>query len=163
MNIVIRDYGLEDYDFLVRCMKGIQEHIAAIDPLQRSKRAPDFSGEKWVEHTLGRVKKNDGAVFVAEYEGKRVGCVAGIIKVSSKEDLLDAFPFKDGRIIELFVDPTYRQKNIGFLLVERMENYFRNKGCSVSELGCLAGNTGAYKLYKKHGYIDGNIEMIKKL
>jgi len=163
MDVVIRDYRQEDYDFLVQCMEGIQGHIAAIDFLQRSKRVPDFSAKKWVDHTIERVKKNDGTVFIAEYEKKSVGCVAGIIKVSTEEDLLDVFPFKDGRIIELFVDPSYRQKNIGFLLVGRMESYFRGKGCTVSELGCLAGNTGAYKLYKKHGYVDNNIEMVKKL
>lgn len=163
MNIVIRDYRQEDHDFLVQCMNGMQEHIAAIDPLQRSRRVPDFSGEKWVEHTLERVKKNDGTIFIAECEGKNVGCVVGIVKVSTEEDLLDTLPFKDGRIIELFVDPLYRQKNIGSLLVEKMESYFRDKRCTVSELGCLTGNVGAYKLYKKHGYTDRNIEMSKKL
>lgn len=163
MDVVIREYRLDDRDFLVSCMNGMEEHIALIDPLQRSKRAPDFSGEKWVDHTVQRVKQNHGIIFIAEYEGKNVGCIIGIIKTATEEDLLDTWPFKDGRIIELFVNPSFREKNIGSLLVEKIERYFRENGCGVSELGCLATNGIAHKFYEKKGYIDRNIDMCKKL
>lgn len=163
MNVVIREYCSDDRDFLVKCMNGMEEYIAAIDPLKRSKRAPDFSGEKWADHTLQRVQQNHGIIFIAEYERKSVGCIIGIIKVATEEDLLDTLPFKDGRIIELFVDPSFREKNIGSILVEKIERYFCENGCGVSELGCLATNGIAHKFYEKKGYINRNIDMCKKL
>lgn len=163
MDVIIKKYRSDDRDFLVGCMNGMEEYIAAIDPLKRSKHAPDFSGEKWADHTLQRVQQNNGIIFIAEYEGKSVGCIIGIIKIATEEDLLDTLPFKDGRIIELFVDPSFRGQNIGSLLVEKIEQYFRESGCGVSELGCFATNGIAHKFYEKKGYSDRNIDMCKKL
>lgn len=144
-------------------MREMQEHIASIDFLKRSRRAPDFNPEKWVDHIMAKIERHTGVIFIAEAENKSIGCIVGIIKQTTEEDLLDTLPFKDGRIIELYVDPSYRKQNVGSLLVERMERHFCDKGCGAVQLGCFASNANAYKFYKKHDYTDVNIEMSKIL
>lgn len=164
MNTVfIREYRFTDRNFLVQCMREMQEHVASIDPLKRSRRVHDFNPEKWVDHIMAKIECHTGVIFVAEVEGKDVGCIAGIIKQATEEDLLDMLPFKDGRIIELYVDPSYRKQNVGSLLVERMERHFREAGCKAMQLGCFASNANAHKFYKKRGYMNVNIEMSKIL
>lgn len=163
MKVIIREYNNTDYQFLVRCMNSMQQHISFIDPFKRSLLPPDFQPRQWVANIFKKIKKTKGAIFIAEHMGKPIGCVVGIIKQSTREDHLDTSPFKDGRIIELFVESAFRGKNIGALLTKRIEKFFLIKGCKFIQLGCLATNIGAYKFYIKHGYKDWNIDMWKKL
>ncbi len=100
---------------------------------------------------------------MAQLRGKAVGCVVGIIKESTTVDLIDLFPFKDGRIIELFVEPLHRKLGVGSLLLKKIEQFFRAHGCGMSELGVFATNTNAFKFYKKYGYSERNVGMGKKL
>ncbi len=163
MKITVRQYRTSDRSFLVDCMNGMQRHIASIDALKRTRPVSKFNGERWVDLILKKIKKYKGVIFIAEVNEKPAGCVIGIIKESTKIDLIDLFPFKDGRIIELFVDPSFRRGGIGSLLLRNMERFFRSRGCKVAELGTFATNTRAYKFYKKHAYADRNIDMCKKL
>lgn len=144
-------------------MNIMQEHISSIDVLQRSRRLPDFKGEKWVDLILKKIKSSNGMIFIAEYKGRKAGCVAGIIKKPNRQDVIDTLPFMDGRIIELVVLSSYRGKNIGSSLVAKIEGYFRDQGCLVVELGCLTANTVARALYRKMEYTDKYIDMFKKL
>lgn len=145
------------------CMNGMQRHIASIDALKKTRPVSQFSVERWVDLILKKIKKYKGAIFIAEGNGKSAGCVVGIIKESTKIDLIDLFPFRDGRIIELFVDPSFRGEGIGSLLLRSMEGFFRKQGCKTAELGTFATNVRAYEFYKKHAYADRNIDMCKKL
>lgn len=56
-----------------------------------------------------------------------------------------------------------RLKGIGKLLMEKMEFYFKKKGCNVSGVDVFPPNRKAYRLYKKLGYRDRNIWMAKNL
>lgn len=162
MDVVIRPYKDEDREFLVKCMNGMQEHIASVDPINLSKPQEDFDGGVYVQNVLDKVKKFSGAIFIAECDGKKVGCVVGIIKEATDIDLIDTLPFRSGRTLELFVSPSYREKKIGTMLMERMEKYFHDQKCTVLELGCYETNKTAYNFYKKRGYIPRNIDLYKK-
>jgi ribosomal protein S18 acetylase RimI-like enzyme len=66
-------------------------------------------------------------------------------------------------VLELIVENGYREKGIGTLLMEKMEVYFKQKGCSVSGVDVFPPNKNAYQLYHKLGYLERNIWMTKKL
>lgn len=163
MKITVRNYRRGDKAFLVHCMNGMQEHVSSIDAFKKTRPVAEFNGEKWVDNIFVKIKKYNGIIFIAQHDGKAIGCIVGIIKESTKVDLIDLFPFKDGRIIELYVDPFYRKAGVGSLLLRKIEQFFRDNGCGISELGVFAANTNAFKFYKKHGYVERNIDMGKKL
>lgn len=158
----MRNYRDEDKEFLVGCIIGMQAHVFGIDSIKKTRPVIDFNAKQYVENLLKRVKENKGQIYIAEYGGKRVGCVAGIIKETAEADLIDEIPCRAGRIIELFVEPDARGKNIGSRLIEKMEMYFHENHCDMAELGVFITNTAARKLYDRLGYIDRNVEMCKK-
>jgi ribosomal protein S18 acetylase RimI-like enzyme len=49
------------------------------------------------------------------------------------------------------------------MLMEKVEEYFRQEGCENSRVEVFEPNVGARQLYQKLGYRDRMIELIKKL
>ncbi len=68
-----------------------------------------------------------------------------------------------GYVLELFVDKEFRNQNIGTNLMEKMEDYFRAKECDMSSLDVFATNAPGHEFYKKIGYMDRNVNLVKKL
>jgi len=161
--MLVREYQIQDTVVLVEHMRQLQQHIADIDPTHQSKPAGEFSAEQYVENLLRRIASHRGKIFVADDNGTVAGMIAGIIKETEGEDLVDLYPSRNGRVVELFVDPRFRKQRIGSLLMEQMESYFRSMQCRVVELGCFATNTSAVTFYAKHGYQERNIDFCKHL
>lgn len=161
--ISIREYADEDRKILDSFMLGMQTHIASIDPLSITRPGTDFDPHAYVENFLQRVLSKQGKIYLAQRGTQIVGCVVGVIREANDEDLIDLFPFRHGRVIELFVDPSARGGGIGLRLLGAMEEYFRAKQCTVSELGCFTANHGALALYKRHGYGERTCDLYRKL
>jgi hypothetical protein len=47
--------------------------------------------------------------------------------------------------------------------MEKLENYFRVKGCDIVRVECFVPNVGAYAFYTKLQYHDRMIDMVKRL
>jgi len=120
-------------------------------------------GADYTRRILETVRKNQGAVYIAERQGEAIGLIAGIIAQQSKEELLECVLSKDGVVLELFVDARHRRQKVGTALMRRMEAYFRKKGCNASRVEVFEPNVKAHKLYGKLGYVDRVIFMTKKL
>ena len=161
--MIVRPYTDDDRKLLERFVSGIQGHISTIDPLLRTRPAEEFSSAIYVDNLLRKVLTMNGVILLGEMNGIVAGCVAGIIKEATEEDLVDLFPFRHGRVLELFVDPAFRGQKIGPILLHHMEEYFRQQHCTVSELGCIATNVVALQCYRKAGYTDGAIDLYKQL
>jgi ribosomal protein S18 acetylase RimI-like enzyme len=87
----------------------------------------------------------------------------GTIPPQTKEDLLEGIPSKDGIVLELVVEADYRKKGVGTMLMNKLEEYFRQNKCDASRVGVFLPNIKARRLYKKLGYRDRDVYMIKKL
>jgi ribosomal protein S18 acetylase RimI-like enzyme len=162
MEVEVREYDGSDRTSFVRLMEELQDYVVSLDDLKRMRRMPAY-GESYTERTLQNVAKNNGIIYVAETKGRIVGVVVGIIPEQTKEELLELVPYKRGVVLELIVENGYREKGIGTLLMEKMEGYFKQKGCSVSGVDVFPPNKNAYQLYCKLGYLERNIWMTKKL
>ncbi len=162
MEAAIREYCDSDKTSFVRLMEELQDYLVSIDDLKRMRRMPEY-GESYTERTLQNVAKNNGNIYIAETKERIVGLVVGIIPEQTKEELLELVPFKRGVVLELIVENGYRGKGVGTLLMEKIEDYFKQKGCSVSGVDVFPPNKNAYHLYCKLGYLDRNIWMTKKL
>jgi len=162
MKVTIREYRCADRTEFVRLMEELQDYLVSIDDLKRERRMPEY-GESYTERTLQNVAKNNGIIYVAESEGRIVGLVVGIMPEQTKEELLERVPFKRGNVLELIVENGYRRKGVGIMLMESIEGYFKQNGCSVSGVDVFFPNKNAYRLYSKLGYRERTIWMTKKL
>lgn len=163
MEVAIREYGgAADRREFVRLMEELQDFLVSVDDLKRERRMPEY-GEGYTERTLQNVSKSNGVVYVAEAEGRIVGLVVGIMPEQTKEQLLEQVPFKRGVVLELVVEDGFRGKGVGTMLMEKMEGYFKQNGCSVSGVDVFFPNKTAYRLYRKLGYRERDIWMTKKL
>lgn len=71
-----------------------------------------------------------------------------------------------GRHIEpdnVIIDPAYRNKGIGDLLMQWIYDYGRSKGCVASELNCYVSNSKGQKFWEKEGYTLLGYHYQKKL
>ena len=162
MKVAIREYRYDDRTEFIRLMEELQDYLVSIDDLKRERRMPEY-GESYTERTLQNVAKNNGIIYVAESEGRIVGLVVGIMPEQTKEELLERVPFKKGNVLELIVENRYRRKGVGIMLMESIEGYFKQNGCSVSGVDVFFPNKNAYRLYSKLGYRERTIWMTKKL
>ena len=162
MIVNIREYRSSDRTVFVDLMEESQDYLVSIDDLKRLRRMPQY-GESYTERTLQDVAKNNGVIYLAESEGRVVGLVVGIIHEQTKEELLELIPYKRGVVVELIVRKECREKGIGRLLMEKIEDYFKQKGCTAAMLEVFFPNKNALRLYGKLGYIERNVWMTKNL
>ena len=158
----IREYQESDRTAFVKLMEQLMDYVASIDDLKRLRCMPGF-GESYVQRMLQRVSENDGVIYVAELDSEPVGVVVGTILEQSKEDLLEHVPSKFGEVLELVVKAECRGKGIGTMLVNKLEEYFREKNCNILGVGVLAPNKRAHHLYNKLGYEDRSFYMTKSI
>ena len=85
----------------------------------------------------------EGFVLVRDpSNNKIIGYVIGILEKGNEE----------GHVISICVDPSYRRRGVGTLLMRYIENYFIRKGACISRLEVKTSNNPAIELYKKLGY-----------
>jgi GNAT superfamily N-acetyltransferase len=162
MEVAIREYPDSDRKAFVKLMEELQDYLVSLGDLKRMRRMPEY-GESYTERTLQNVAKSNGVIYIAETKGRIVGLVVGIIHEQTREDLLEHVPFKRGIVLELIVTHEYREKGIGTILMEKIEGYFKQNGCSVAGVDVFFPNKIAYRLYTKLGYHDRDIWMTKTL
>lgn len=160
--ILIRQYKPKDQKALVGLIEELQDYLVKIDPLQRLRRLPEY-GEKYIKNLLKKVKANHGAIFIASLEDNLLGFIAGTVEKQNKDDLLEYVPTKEGRILELIVSEKQRGQNTGSLLMKKMEEYFKRQNCDVVRVEVFEPNDGAHNFYKKLGYGDRVVDLIKKI
>ena len=162
MKTRIREYQGSDRTAFVKLMEQLMDYTASVDDLKRIRRMPGF-GASLTRRTLRKVAKNNGVIFVAELDAEPVGVVVGIIPEQTKEDLLEHVPSKSGEVLELAVKAGYRGRGIGTMLMNKLEEYFKENNCNLSGVGVLFPNKNAHRLYGKRGYEDRGIYMTKDL
>lgn len=161
--IIIREYRPDDVSAIITCLEKLQDHVTEVDNEHLLYQHPAGFGPKYTEYVMEKVKKYNGTIMVAEKESQIVGFAAGIIEEFPPDIILMHKPHISGRIIEIFVDSHFRGAKIGSRLVEKMEEYFREKGCEYARIEVLKHNTGSHRFYNRHGYEDRMIDTIKKL
>jgi len=153
-----QQYAVEVYKFF----EDFQDYLVNLDPLKRLKRIPGF-GEKVLEKTVKEVAQKQGVFYVALVGDKVVGFVVGVLEGQSDEGLLNAHPGIMGRVTELYVDDSFRGQGIGTKLMSKVEQYLKRKDCDYIWVEVFLPNVKTHDLYKKLGYQDRDIDMIKKL
>jgi ribosomal protein S18 acetylase RimI-like enzyme len=161
--VSIRPFEPADHPALRRIITELQTHIASLDPLQKVRKPEDFDARRYVDVLLKTLDNESGILLVAKENGILLGFIAGSIPPQIEEDLLDHYPTKEGKIHELVVSEKRREKGIGRMLIEKLEEQFRIQGCEYVRVGCFVPNTGTHAFYEKCGYSDRYVEMLKQI
>ena len=96
-------------------------------------------------------------------DNKVVGLIMGCIFPYEEYDYLDYKCPRRGEITELIVNKKARSKGIGNLLMNKIEEYFKEKDCEYIFVEVFGYNDNAFKFYSKDGYHTRMNTMIKKI
>ena len=119
--------------------------------------------EKRTQLDLEQIEKFEGKCFLAVENNKAIGLIMGCIFPYDEYDYLDYKCPKKGEVIELIIKKEYRNHNIGKILLNKMEEYFRKNNCEYSFIDVFAYNKSGINFYDKNGYHPRMIIDIKKL
>lgn len=162
MKITVRPYTANDKQLLISFIESLHTYLVAMDSMHRLRIEPGY-GEQKVNNLLAAFEKYEGVCFFAEAEGKAIGFVAGLIAKQSEENLLEVVPTRLGVVKELFVIEEFRNQQVGERLLEKIERYFKEKGCDSVWLEVFGDNHKAQNFYKSHGYQNRMLQMLKKV
>ncbi len=160
--ISIREFKPGDKKALFVLEEELQDYLVEIDPLHRLHRLSGY-GKKYIESLLKEIKSKNGAIFIADKDNIPFGFIAGIIEAQDQVDLMECIPTKAGRVLDLIVSKKQRGKRTGSLLIKKMEEYFQQQNCDVVRIHVFEPNNPARRFYKKLGYNERIIDIIKKL
>lgn len=158
--VSIKKYSAEDKKILVQLIEELQDYLVLIDPLKRLQRLSLY-GENYIEDLLEKIEEKNGAIFISSVKDIPVGFIAGTINIQDQDNLLECIPTKSGRVLELIVSEKHRGKKIGSLLMQKLEEYFQHQNCDIVRVEVFEPNEPAHGFYKKFGYTDRVIDMVK--
>ena len=147
MIIEYEDKYLEDVrDLLVE----LEEYIVNIDEDSLDIVSAAYR-EKMALVDLEEIKNNKGKCYLYIDNKNVVGLI------------MDYKCPKKGEVTELIMKKEYRNLNIGKILLNKMEEYFRKNNCEYSFIDVFAYNKSGINFYDKNGYHSRMIIDIKKL
>jgi ribosomal protein S18 acetylase RimI-like enzyme len=151
----IVEYKLEDIDTLKYLVSELQDSLKEIEPQTIA------SGSKvkdsYTEDLLENVRAKNGQIYLMKDSERVLGFVAVYLNHDNDEDVEYLY------VSDLIVVKSERGKGIGKLLLQKAEEYARNKKVEYVRIGSLVSNGGATQLYRKMGFDDYLITLQKKL
>ncbi len=162
MNVQIREYNDRDKKHIIDCVEKLHDHVVSLDPLKRLRKMPGYIDTE-VTNTFRTVKEQNGKILIAEDDGKFVGFIVGFMTKQSDENLMSVVPTKLGVISDVYVSDAYRGQGVGEKLMRAMEAYLKTLDCDTIWINIVSYNTNAHSFYKKMGYHDREISLMKKL
>lgn len=162
-NYWIREYKKNDLKELITLINDLRDHVVLVDSDWGLSRRPPLYGKIFAKKMVYLMENNNAKIIVADSKEGLIGFSVGNIIKQTKEDLLKFKPFKIGRIEMIFVKELYRKRNIGSMMVQAIEKYFKSKGCDFIKVGSYASNRISTKFYKNLHYKEYTIDFIKKI
>lgn len=101
---------------------------------------------------------NNDIVFVAEYEDKIVGYLAGNI-CEQISYITESFAELDN----ICINEIYRNMGVGTLLIDEFKKYCKNQNIENIKVTASAKNSKAIQFYLKNGFEDYNVTLKCKI
>lgn len=158
----ILKYSQENFQNLVLLMEKLQDYIVEIDPLKLNIRTHSY----WNRYTRSLVEKimfNQWIIYLLYDEQKCIWCIAWIILPSNDEWAYELKKEKMWEILELYVDGEYRWKRLWKQLMQKIEEYFKEKNCKYLFVDVFSPNINAYEFYEKMWYYSRMQTLVKEI
>jgi GNAT superfamily N-acetyltransferase len=125
---------------------------------RRTERA---AAEECLAINARRIQDAGGVQLVAEREGTVLGYLCAVMD----EAPVYVVAAKRRRmwIADLVVAETARGGGLGRALIAAAEDFARGQGATRINIGAVAGNAGAQRLYESLGYAPSSVERAKEL
>jgi ribosomal protein S18 acetylase RimI-like enzyme len=158
----IRPAVASDRPALERFMTALREHERTMSPgLLRP--GPEIAAQH-VARLLETVATHGGVALIAADTETRDPLGFAIAHVwTDSGTLFDEPAQRMGRLDELYVAEAARGRGLGRALVEACEAHFKACGLTHMQLGVLAGNRSAQRVYEAAGYADWLHTMIRRI
>ncbi|MBR0350239.1 MAG: GNAT family N-acetyltransferase [Clostridia bacterium] len=140
----------------------LQNYLIDIDDWHTQVMLPEYR-EKNFQMDMRKVNNQEGKIFLAIENDLIVGLIMGIVEEKDEIDKLTNDCAKTGSVIELIVKNNIRGNGIGKILLEEMEEYFKNIFCKRVNIEVFGPNKKGLNFYEKNGYISRDIIVSKKL
>ncbi len=111
-----------------------------------------------ISHVHDLLRRNC-VFFVAEVEGRIAGFVSGYVILRNPQLSVDRI----GKVDNIFVDDEFRGLGIGTKLLEAFFQYCHGQAVEFIELSCDLANEKALKLYKKLGFKEQKVLMVREV
>ncbi|MFO0691733.1 MAG: GNAT family N-acetyltransferase [Myxococcota bacterium] len=155
----IRPYDpARDVEAATACIVELQEFERALEPALPP--GPEMAGA-YLAVLVARCAKHAGRLFVAEVDGRVVGFAAVLGRVEPEAP--DQEQAAHAYVSDLVVLPAHRSRGLGRRLLEQAEALARTVGTTRLEIGVLAKNPDAARLYRDFGFSDFRITLTKRL
>ena len=163
MDIKIRESADHDLPFIQSSFEKLHDHVVSLDPIKRIRKMPGYM-DVYFAKFLETMRNNEGKIYIAEFEGKPIGYVAGFVAdKQSEENLLEVIPSQLGIIKNVYLEEEYRGKNIGAQLMNTIEKYLIDKNCDAIWVDTNGFNSRALQLYKFMGFSEREVGLMKKI
>jgi len=153
--VEIRKYADTDLEQVKKLLIELQNYERQFDG-GRAEATEEFA-TWYLSHIFDNVATQQGVVFVAAQGDMICGFTAGYVQ--EELERREQFFY----ISELVVTSASRGQGIGSNLIRAMENFARSKGLKSIRIGVLAASLQVHALYKKLGFQDYAIELMKSL
>ncbi len=154
--IMVREAGDQDYEFIGKYT--VETGWASIPESEKG----ELNKQEWTTHMLEVFenirKRETSKIFVATDQDQ---VLLGYLFVGEGTYWITGQ--RCGYVYDIFVKQEFRGKGIGALLLEKAEEYSKEKGYSNIRLMVFADNEAATRLYRKMGYRAEAIHMGKAL
>ncbi|SED58569.1 Ribosomal protein S18 acetylase RimI [Rhizobiales bacterium GAS191] len=114
-----------------------------------------------LDDDLERVATSDGALRVAECDGKVVGFLCWLVEEAPPYVRVEMR--RHGYVVDLVVDNLHRRQGIGQRLLAEAESLTRDRKLRHLSIGVLTGNVDALGAYRRYGFTPSSLEMLKAL
>ncbi len=158
----IIEYEDKYLDDVRKLLTELEEYVVAIDKDALDQVHPDYY-EKMALVDLENVNKNNGKCYLALEDNQVIGLIMGTIPPFDKYDYLDYKCPKRGIITELIVTKDARSKNVGKSLINKLEDYFKEKACEYVLVDVFAYNEIGINFYNNNGYHSRMYTQIKEI
>jgi ribosomal protein S18 acetylase RimI-like enzyme len=160
--ITIRDMRRTDRPSIVRWHRDLHVHVARTMPRHLNPHISPKMASWYGTENLRLTRRARGFILVAEVAGKAVGFLTGEVAADPHRlAQIEQKPNLQGKITSLFVEPGARNRGVGTALLGEAEARFRAMNCDNLQLGVVAGNADARRLYRKLGFEEFNLKLRK--
>ncbi|MHC1611583.1 MAG: ribosomal protein S18-alanine N-acetyltransferase [Candidatus Methanospirareceae archaeon] len=137
---------MRDMDVVVSTAKGLRVRLRNFKPSD-TRRVMEIEKESFLDGDpalyLELYEEWPGGFLVAETEGEVIGFVVLVLT-----------PEREGRIFSIAVDPRYRGRGVGKVLLKAAFNTLRRRKISYARLEVRASNYIAQHLYRSMGFME---------